>query len=152
VVLAGSTFEVFFPEVSAPVPESPSPAPAPLPNTRGHENLLLVEEDAVVCKMVAGMLTVDGYRVTAARNPEQALRMKRDDPRPVQLLIVGADAAGEALAQELHRRSARLRVLRVGQVECPGPMAWLPANRQAAIAKPFALSELLRSVRALLDA
>jgi PAS domain S-box-containing protein len=152
VVLAGSTFEVFFPEVSAPATESPTSAPAPMPETRGHETLLLVEEDEVVCKMVAGMLTVDGYRVTAAKNPEQVLGMKRDDTRPVQLLIVGADAAGEALARELHRRSARLRVLRVGQVERPGPMAWLPANQQAAIAKPFALSELLRSVRALLDA
>lgn len=152
VVLAGSTFEVFFPEVSAPAAESPSPAPAPLPNARGHETLLLVEEDDVVCKMVAGMLTVDGYRVTAAKTPADALEMKGEDARPIQLLIAGADAAGETLARELHQRSARLRVLRVGQMQQPEPMAWLPANQQAVITKPFALSELLRSVRALLDA
>lgn len=152
VVLAGSTFEVFFPEVSAPAVASAAPSPAPLPETKGHETVVLVEEDGVVCKMVAGMLTVDGYRVSAAPTPGDALELKPDETRPVQLLIVGADPAGEALARELHRRFARLRVLWVGQMERPEPMPWLPAGQQAGIAKPFALSELLRSVRALLDA
>src|SRR5687768_8103151 len=66
-LLVGSTFEVLLPVVNQPLTESP-PAVAPLQSVRGSENVLIVEEDEVVRKMVAGILTADGYRVTATKS------------------------------------------------------------------------------------
>jgi two-component system, cell cycle sensor histidine kinase and response regulator CckA len=152
-LLAGSTFEILLPAVAEPEEAAPQPGPiAPLPATRGHETLLLVEDDEVVRKMVAGMLTADGYRVLAARTPADALKLAKGLDRPVQLLVTHLDNGGEAAARKLHARFAGLRLLAVGQHETPAPVAWLPAQHQAALFKPYALSEILRNARALLDA
>ncbi|HYD83519.1 MAG TPA: ATP-binding protein [Opitutus sp.] len=155
-LLAGSTFEILLPEVREPE-EAPSPATpiSPLPATRGSETLLIVEEDEVVRKMVAGMLTADGYRVLAAKNAAEGRKIAREQSsqsRPVQLLIAGLADGGEALARLLHEQLRELRVLCIGNYDAPETLPWLDANRQASLAKPFALSEILRSVRALLDA
>jgi len=151
-LLAGSTFEILLPEVNAPEETAPQTPPvSPLPATRGHELLVLIEEDDVVRKMIAGMLTADGYRVLAAKTPKEGLRLARDQSRPVELLIAASDG-GETLARELAKHAPNLRVLGIGNQGVPPAIAWLSPERQGALAKPFALSELLRSARALLDA
>lgn len=152
-VLAGSTFEILLPEAREPEQAAAIAKPiAPLPATRGHETLLLIEEDAVVRKMVSGMLTADGYRVLSAAAPDEAADLARQSDRPVELMIGALEDAGEALARELHQMDADLRLLCIGNHGEATGVDWLPANRQATLTKPFALSEVLRSVRALLDA
>jgi len=106
----------------------------------------------VVRKMVAGMLTTDGYRVLAASSPKQGLKLAREENRPVQLVVTIREDGGEKLCRELHARQPNLRVLCLGHHDSPASLDWLPPERQAALAKPFALSEVLRCVRALLDA
>ncbi|HWA85186.1 MAG TPA: ATP-binding protein [Opitutus sp.] len=150
-LLAGSTFEILLPEVQEP--EEPgllAPPIMPLPATRGHELLLLVERDDVVRKMIAGMLTADGYRVLAAQSPKEALRLAKAQDRPVELLIAET-GSGELLARDLRRVAPNLRILSIGNQNTPPPFEWLAGEHQAALVKPFALSELLRDVRALLD-
>jgi len=152
-LLAGSTFEILLPEVREPADAADSPAPIPpLPATRGHETLLLVEDDEVVRKMVAGMLTADGYRVLAARDPAEAKPLALRSERPVQLVISPLKNGGEELARELQARIPALRMLCIGDFDAPASVDWLEAQHQAPLAKPFALSEILHSVRSLLDA
>ncbi len=148
---AGATFEIFLPAVTGPV-RADTALPFALPATRGRETILLIEEDTVVRKMVAGILTADGYRVLAAAQPGEGSRLALAG-RPVELLITPLGAAGddsEKLARALHASHPGLRVLATGGAEPPG-LAWLPAVDQGALVKPFALSELLRAVRSLLD-
>jgi two-component system cell cycle sensor histidine kinase/response regulator CckA len=152
-LLAGSSFEILLPEVDETEQDGPESAQIPpLPATRGHETLLLVEDDTVVCKMVVGMLTSDGYRVLAASSPAEAKKILRDNERPVQLLIGSLEKDGEALARSLHQSLPDLRVLQIGPQDSPKPIKWLARARQAGLGKPFALSEILKIVRALLDA
>jgi PAS domain S-box-containing protein len=152
-LLAGSTFEILLPAVEEPEEASMQTAPiSPLPATRGHETLLLVEEDEVVRKMVAGMLTADGYRVMACKTAKDGIELSGRHDRPVQLLIAGFDEDGEKLARSLYSSVPALRVIWVGTHETLSPAAWLPPAQQYTLAKPFALSEVLRNVRALLDA
>jgi PAS domain S-box-containing protein len=151
-LLAGSTFEILLPEVLEPEESAPQAPPImPLPATRGHEQLLLVEQDEVVRKMIAGMLTADGYRVMAASSPKEALRLAQGQERPVELLIAES-GSGELLARDLSKTAPGLRVLCIGSQTTPPPFEWMMPERQASLVKPFALSELLRQVRALLDA
>ena len=149
---AGTTFEIFLPAVDGPAPDE-DVLPATLPVTGGRETVLLVEADAVVRKMVAGILTADGYRVLDTGLPSEALRLARRVGNPVELLIAPVQASGdesEKLARTLHAAHPGLRVLAAANHE-PPRLAWLAPAAQGGITKPFALSELLRAVRSLLD-
>ncbi|PTX98612.1 ATP-binding protein [Opitutus sp. ER46] len=149
-VLAGSRFEVLLPAVKAPVELKPGPAMA-LPSLRGHETVWIVEPDDVVRKMVAGMLTTDGYRVTALSNAADAPR-DQSLLHNVELLITSFRGEGEKLARRILSRRSDLRVLVIGEGATEeGPIKWLAPARQKRLNKPYVLSELLREVRRLLD-
>jgi len=150
-LLAGSTFEIILP-ATADAAAEPPPAAAPLPATRGHETVALLEEDEVVRKMVAGILTADGYRVTAA-GTVSALAQEPAPPRPVQLLIAPPSPEVEKHGRRLLKQSPGLRFLCIRPSEqTPALVSWISRRRQANIAKPYALSELVRATRKLLDA
>jgi two-component system, cell cycle sensor histidine kinase and response regulator CckA len=149
-LLVGSTFEILLPAVSAPLDAVPPPV-APLPSLRGSETVLLVEADDVVRKMVEGMLTADGYRVRAIPAFGDVAREPAGD-RPVQLLIADLGGENEKLARRLHAQCPELRVLTTCNEDEKVPVRWLAPERQACLEKPYALSELLRLARKLLDA
>jgi len=148
-VLVGSTFEVLLPAVNAPV-EKPPPLIAPLPSMRGSEAVLLVEDDEVVRKMVAGILTADGYHVTAVSSFGD-FKPEAGSLPPTQLLIANLAGEGEKFARGLHARHPGLRVICTSNYDVKFPLRWLPESHQVCLNKPYALSELLRAVRALLD-
>jgi two-component system cell cycle sensor histidine kinase/response regulator CckA len=147
----GTTFEILFPAVHARA-SIPSNGLPMLPSTHGRETVLLIEEDDVVRKMVAGILTADGYKILASRHASEAFREARRRG-PVHLLVVQlGDHAGEneKLARTLCATQPALRVIVIGR---PGtrPLAWLAPEHQTCLAKPFELSALLRAIRTLLD-
>jgi CheY-like chemotaxis protein len=153
-LLVGSTFEIYLPLIRGPVdplPERPLPT---LTATRGHETVLLVEGDEVVGKMVAGMLTADGYRVISARDAAQALQTARAQADPAQILIAALGNQSECarLFNALHETQPNLRVLCTAACEGDCPTASLATKRLCCLPKPFALSELLKATRQLLDA
>lgn len=148
----GSSFEILLPETQAREDRAGSrTAIAPLPSTRGHETILLVEEDDVVRKMVTGILTADGYRVVAVKDPPAGLQQARHQPNPVQLLVTSFTAEGERLARSLRAAEPGLRVLSTTARETPQHKAWLKRVRWAHLPKPYTLSDLLKAVRSLLD-
>jgi two-component system, cell cycle sensor histidine kinase and response regulator CckA len=147
----GTTFEIHLPAVHARASALPKGLPA-LPSTHGRETILLLEEDDVVRKMVAGILTADGYKVLSVRHAGEALREARRRGRVHLLVVQLGDHMGEneKLARALYVTRPALRVLVIGR---PGthPLAWLAPEHQACLTKPFELSALLRAIRTLLD-
>ena len=150
---AGATFDILLPETDEPAdPPERIAAIAPLPATRGHESVVLVEKDDLVRKMVAGILTADGYRVAAARSPATARREARRLPKPAQLLIASLTSEGEKLARALHAAEPGLRILCTTTREQAPALGWLKRRRLACLPKPYALSEILKRARALMEA
>jgi two-component system, cell cycle sensor histidine kinase and response regulator CckA len=149
-LLVGSTFEVLLPVVNEPLTETPM-AVAPLQSVRGSENVLIVEEDEVVRKMVAGILAADGYRVTATKSFAEIARAT-PPLRPFQLFIGSLAGDGERFARRLVETYPALRVLCTAQNDFKLPVSWVAPDRQAIINKPYALNELMRAARRLLDA
>ena len=148
----GSTFEILLPEVheAAVVVDGSVP---PLPVTKGRESILLVEEDEVVRKMVAGILTADGYRVIAAASASAAQRQQRQQREPIHLVIADcSDRRSQAyrLIRRLRTQYPFLRVLCTSGQETE-VLPDIELHLQARVAKPFALSTVLRVVRRLLD-
>ena len=152
-LLVGSTFEIILPEVKDMAEPTPAAATIPvLPITKGHEVVLVIEEDEVLCKMVAGILTADGYQVINARTPVEGLKRAVSFNKPVQLLVTNLSIEGEKLAQTLYRKESGLRVLNACNQNAQHTLNWLSSTHQISLTKPFALSELLRAARNLLDA
>ena len=153
-LLVGSTFEIVLPAVTEsadPVPLVPAEPTHPAATTRGHETVCVVEADPVLCKMVAGILTSDGYRVIDAANPAGAARRTASIGKAVQLLVINLDREGEKLAKSLQKNGG-LRVLDTCDRNAWQTLTWRPSGHPAALPRPFALSELLKAARRLLDA
>ncbi len=150
-VLVGSTFEILLPVVAETVADV-AEIVGPLPATRGSETVLLIEEDGIVRKMVAGILTADGYRVTAAGSVRAAAAELRTLERPVQLLIANLVGDGGKFARRLLGKFPALRVVCTGNIGHGRQTSWLPPEQIVRLSKPYALSELLKTARKLLDA
>ena len=149
----GASFDILLPRDNAPIdPEAISKPVEPLPITRGSERVLLLEADDVVCKMITGILTADGYRVYAAANATSAIALAKEATQPIELFIAPlADPEAAAVARMLLARRAGTRLLDIGPEDSNHAFTSLPAGQVALLAKPFALSELLKIARHLLD-
>jgi DNA-binding response OmpR family regulator len=152
-LLVGTSFDILLPRDNAPVGITTPPLPvAPLPVTRGSERVLLLEADHVVRKMVAGILTADGYRVYASATAVEALSLAKEATQPIQLFIAPlADTGAGTVAHTLLARRAETRLLDIGSAEAKHPFTSLSAKQFSRLPKPFALSELLKASRQLLD-
>jgi len=149
----GSTFEIFLPLVSSPAQASGAKLP-PLPATKGREHLLVIEEDEVLRKMVAEILSADGYTVAAAASSRDALEMLKKRKSPVDLIIAQISAKpnrdDETLARCLHVMLPNVRILKICGPESH-PFPDLNPAFQANLPKPFTLSALMKAARELLD-
>ncbi len=153
-LLVGTSFNIFLPRDAsnppfpAPVKTAKSPAPK-----RGHEHVLLLESDDVVRKMIAGMLAADGYRVTApCTEAETHAFIKENELLPPLLIASLAESPAAAIAHALLARDPATRLLDIGPAVPKHAFRKLAANRLVLLPKPFALSELVKAARQLLDA
>ncbi len=147
----GTTFEVFM--RGTPEPEQTAATKlGTLPATRGSEELLIIESDEVLRRMIAGILVTDGYRVADVASPEQATDAIRTNGLHPQLVISNCGSrAGVTLMKKMHTTNSRMRLVCTSQ-DSPGKvLPDFPAKAWAHLPKPFALSTLLRTVRTLLD-
>ena len=150
-LFVGSTFEILLPAVRVAVDTAPATV-APLPATHGSETVLLIEEDEVVRKMVAGILTADGYRVVAVESQIAAQHEIRDKANRVRLLVANVTGDMERFARRLRTIQPDLRVICTCSRDSRLPVPWLSPERQVPLTKPYALSELLKVARRVLDA
>lgn len=81
----GATFRIYLPRAWKAVPVEAGPIAGK--NLGGNETVLLVEDEQSILKMGKRILDRYGYQVLAASSPEEALRMARDHPGPIHLLI-----------------------------------------------------------------
>jgi len=149
----GTTFRIYLPaQDSARLVRTPAEAVEAAP--RGHERVLLVEDDRAVRAVTRHALELHGYEVVLAGDAAEARARLAEGP-PVVLVVsdVGLpDVSGLELAVELRRRFPDLGVLLVSgyseALSCPGGV---PAGCRH-LAKPFTVAELTQHVREMLDA
>ena len=116
-------------------------------------DVLVVEGEALVRRMVAEVLRDVGLRVTEAASAEAALRAVDAAPeRPPDVLVtavaLGPDAMdGRALAAELRRRSPGLGVVYLGGRPAADPPADDATDaRERFLPRPFEPARLARMV------
>ncbi len=151
----GAEFEILLPEIRAT--EGPPPAPAPPTSfAGGHEGVLLVEDDPALLALGHEALTELGYRVFAARNGEDALRLFEECEREVQVLVtdvVMPEMGGRELAERVALRNPEVRVLFVsGYTKDSVLREGIEESELAFLGKPYTPIGLARRVRETLDA
>ena len=147
----GTTFEIYLPHCDGLVSESP-------PDTRTgieigvDEMVLLVEDDAMVRKFSALVLTRHGYRVLEADSADRALTLLDECEDPLHLLltdVIMPGMSGSALAAKIETRRPGAKILFMSGYT--GDLTEDIMRRGGELLeKPFSAATLLQRVRRVL--
>ena len=150
----GSTFQVYFPRVERTFgteaqPQAVFPAP-----TRGSEAILVVEDLEGLCTLLSEILQKSGYSVLTAPNGREALRLVREHPGRIDLVItdmVMPQMGGRALADALRGLQPGIKLLLMsGYMDKQQDVSESGSRDHAFIEKPFTPEALLHKIRDVL--
>jgi len=147
----GTAVEIHLPAIPRPT-EAPRVTPAPTPPGRGHETVLLVDDDPGVLMVASRGLAQYGYRVLTAASAAEATTLAAERGNEIALLVTDIMMPGQrgpGLAQELVAEWPHLRVLFISGY--PGDEETDLVKRAPYLGKPFTPDELARAVRAVFD-
>jgi nitrogen-specific signal transduction histidine kinase/ActR/RegA family two-component response regulator len=151
----GTTFKVYLPQVQdslhlTPVAEAPDST-----SSKGHETILLVEDEPAVRELTCMVLSERGYSVIEAQNAGDAVRLAKKHGAQIHLLltdVVMPGMSGHDLAKRLTAQHPNLRVLYMS-----GYTYNIFAENEALegglsfLQKPFTPKALAQRVREALD-
>ena len=149
----GSTFRVV-------LPQSPDPAAVPVVREErvvaptGTGGVLVAEDEQTIRRLVAEVLTRSGYKVFAASNGDEALRLLEEHVGEIDLLltdVVMPGMSGPDLARAASAVKPSLRVLFSSGYTSEPDEAFDDPD-VAFIGKPFSPQALVAKVRDVLDA
>jgi PAS domain S-box-containing protein len=152
----GATFRIYLPSAAAPAPAAVLAANRAKP-AGGSETILLAEDELVVRKLVSSILERHGYQVLAAANGVEAVKLWREHPGSVALLltdlVMPGGLSGLELARQLQTEQPRLQVVFISgySAEIAGRELQLHSGENF-VQKPFTTEVLLGTIRRCLDA
>lgn len=145
----GSTFRVYLPQSRATA--APTTAlPPQQPPRRGHETILLAEDEGGIRAMTRVYLEGLGYRVLEATDGLEAVRVSMEYKGSIDLLITDImmpGMRGDAVATAIRGNRPRTKALFISGFADDNPEHQGPSFLQ----KPFEFPELGRQVRSILD-
>lgn len=144
----GSRFDIYLPEVNQ-VTDSSQSVLATASATRGREAILVIERDAVLQKMISGILTAEGYSVISAAALSE---IPRHFTTLELVLVDQRDVATEVVINRLAKDHPSLCVLGTEtQTANSSAHGRKKHVHEAQLARPFTLNTLLKAIRSLLD-
>ena len=150
----GTTFKIYLPR-HAPEAGRTAKMDAAQPDARGHETILLVEDESMILDISVKILERQGYTVMAAATPGEAIRLAREHAGDIHLLmtdVVMPEMNGRDLAKNLLSLYPNLKRLFMS-----GYTADIIAHHGVLdegvqfIQKPFSVQTLAVKVREVLD-
>jgi two-component system cell cycle sensor histidine kinase/response regulator CckA len=156
----GTTFRLYFtPAAQRPASSLPHPAaatrpPSPPSERKGHETLLIVEDEPAVRNLVASALKSDGYQLLVAVSAEEALKIANAFEGPIDLLLTDAIMPGKSgieLANLLAASRPGLRVIIMSGYTEETLSSGELSQPLTLLQKPFTPRELRRRIRDVLD-
>lgn len=119
-----------------------------------RQNILLVDDDSVILKLVGAFLERSGYQVSRAPNGLEALRLVRDQlPDLVITDVRMPELNGIELTTRLrgHHRTARVPIIMLSSMaEAKDALVGYSAGADEYLPKPFELALLEAKIKALL--
>ncbi len=177
----GSTFVVYFPvwdeahaaarvasvspavlldRLAGVIPQATAPVAAPravtgVPRHRERRTVLAVDDESTVLALARDILEMHGHRVLTARNGEEALRVFRDNPGAIDLVLLDLTMpimGGRECFKRLKEIDARVRVLISSGFSAQGTASeLLGEGAMGYVQKPYDVDALARVVRQALE-
>ena len=153
---SGTVVRIRFPRIPAEAEPSPASEASSLGRARGHETILLVEDDESVQRFAAMVLESLGYNILSASSGDAALEQAEQWRKPIDLLVtdvVMSGLTGRELAERLLVLRPGTQVLYMsGYTDDAILRRGVEGQSAAFLAKPFNATMLARRVREVLDA
>jgi PAS domain S-box-containing protein len=149
----GTTFKVYFPVTQEAITRRQAAKPVPI--LCGRETVLLAEDEANLRELLTGVLRDHGYKVLAAGDGAEAVRLAAQHSGAIDVLltdVVMPGMRGQTLADEISRRTPDMAVIYMSGYT-DNALVHHESMPQGAIflQKPFTPDVLLRRVREVLD-
>ncbi|MBS2023914.1 MAG: PAS domain-containing protein [Deltaproteobacteria bacterium] len=156
-VAHGTTFRILLPRVAEMSTTPPRPvAPVRNDKLRGHETVLLVEDDERLRRVTRTILTRSGYQVLEAQSGGDALLICEQHPTPIDVLltdVIMPRMSGPVLAARILAMRPKVRIVYMsGYTEDSVVRHGICASEIPFVQKPFTQERLLTKVREALDA
>jgi two-component system, cell cycle sensor histidine kinase and response regulator CckA len=149
----GTTFKIYLPQVDAPVEELREEVVKEI--SRGHETILLVEDEDIVRKLAARVLKKQGYKVLEAPDGGKAFMLCETVKEPIHLIltdVVMPGMSGRKLVDRLKEIHPETKVLYMsGYTDNAILHHSILGPGTNFIQKPFTIDGLARKVREALD-
>src|SRR5664279_1102431 len=117
----------------------------------GATSVLIIEDDCKILRVFSASLEVEGYRVVAASNGQQAIEQVRTQNPDVILLDLGLpDIDGLALVPTLRSHTATPIIVVSAREQDADKVKALDAGANDYLTKPFSVPELLARIRVAL--
>lgn len=110
----GSTFRIHLPRIDSVGDAVQIQESAPKRSLRGHETILVVEDEEQVRAVVCSILLRNGYTVLDAQNGGEAFLICEQHPEPIDLMlsdVVMPRISGRELAERVVKLRPEMRVL-----------------------------------------
>ncbi len=151
----GSTFRMFLPRDEEPAPEEAEVVAKPI--QRGTETIMLVDDEPVVRMVAETLLKQHGYKTVCASDGQEAIDLYRENRDAVRLILMDMTMprmSGDEAFRQLRALDEHVPVLICsGYVVDLGEFATEDGHKpNGFVQKPYNLTDLLATVRAVLDA
>ena len=153
----GTTFKVYISKVKRNVElEEKERTPVPVDDLRGTETILIVEDDDNLRKLARTVLKQNRYKVLAAENGEDAMRISKEHEGPIDLIVtdvVMPKMGGKEVVKRLQPLYPNMKVIYMsGYTDNAIVHHGLLAPGLNFLEKPFTPEVLSRKVREILNA
>lgn len=146
----GTTFRIYLPQVRVGLPEAPLSHVA-VETLQGTETILLVEDEEMVRTFTSDELQSLGYSILEAQSTQEAMRICREHPDPINLLltdVVMPGLNGRELAERLVPLRPTMKILYMsGYADDAIFRDGMLDPSVAYLKKPFSIETLAQKVR-----
>jgi len=148
----GTTVRIFLPAIEAKVKEIKKQKIEPV---KGTGTILVIEDEEMLMDVSRAILERLGYRVLAAQNGKEAIDIAKTFDGDIDLAILDIllpDMGGKAIYPLLMEARPKLKVIICSGYSIDGPAKEiLDAGAQDFIQKPFAIAEISKKLKKVLE-
>ena len=151
----GTTFKIYLPTAEDLIGGEPMVPNGDTQEFRGHETIMVVDDEPALRNMALRTLSNHGYRVIMAESGEKALELYQKQGPEVDLVVLDLGMPGMGgvkCLRELLRINKEQKVMIASGYSANGPVKdALASGARGYVAKPFKRAELLATIREVLD-
>ncbi len=149
----GTTFRIFFPALSRPVETAKEERPS-FDQWRGDGTILVVDDNAAMCRLAESVLTRCGLEVLIARDGVEGVEVFREHSESISVVLLDLTMprmGGEQALEEMLRIRPSARVILTSGFDQKDIAARFSDKLLSFLHKPFRMEELVEKVREVLE-